>query len=266
MSQGSPVGTNDAPIRLEALVHGWFAVLAACVFALITWPLFPSSDAMRSALHPAVFAGCCWAGQLWYATRVSIAQTGRTVREDLTGVANTVTLFRGGLFGVVIGFVVVPPDTALIWIPALCYGIGVCLDYIDGALAQTIGRETRVGTRLDMAFDTFGFVAAPLVAVVWGRLPAWYLTLSILRYAYRAGLYYRRRRDRPVYDRPDSDLGKYLAGLQMAFLTVALAPVVPATLVRTVAPAVLAPSVVVFCRDFLVASGRVPHVDSSGGN
>jgi len=44
----------------------------------------------------------------------------------------------------------------------------------------------------------------------------------------------------------------------MVFITVALAPPVPTGLVFTVAPAVLAPSLAVFARDFLYVSGRLP--------
>jgi CDP-diacylglycerol--glycerol-3-phosphate 3-phosphatidyltransferase len=234
------------------LVQSGLVVLAAAAFSAVTWPLFPERDVMGASLHPALIAGGCWAGQLWYATRVSPARALRATAADLTGLANVVTLVRGGLFAVVASFAVVPRSTTLVWVPALCYGAGALLDGFDGALARTIGSETRVGNRLDLAFDTFGFVAAPLVAVLWGRLP-----LSALRYVYRGGLSYRRLRGRTVYDRPDSDLGKYLAGLQMGFLTVALAPAVPVSLIHAGAPIVLAPSVAVFARDFLVASGRL---------
>jgi CDP-diacylglycerol--glycerol-3-phosphate 3-phosphatidyltransferase len=144
-------------------------------------------------------------------------------------------------------------------VPAVCYGTGVVLDKLDGAVARTVGEQTPLGTRLDMAFDTFGFVVAPLVAVLWGRLPVWYLSIAAARYVYLGGVRWRRLRGRPVGERPDSDLGKYLAGVQMVFLTVALVPLVPSDILSTVAPAVLAPSLAVFARDFLVVSGRLPR-------
>ena len=241
----------------DSLVRGGLAAVAAAGFTAVMWPLFPERDAMAVVLHPALIAGGCWASQLWYALRATAARTLRVAVTELTGFANTVTLVRGGLFAVVASFAVVPQDTTLVWVPALCYGTGVVLDRLDGVVARTVGSETRVGTRLDMTFDTFGFVAAPLVAVLWDQLPVWYLSLSTLRYVYRGALSYRRLRGRPVYDRPDSDLGRYLAGIQMAFLTVALAPTFPESLVRVAAPFVLAASVAVFIRDFLVASGRL---------
>jgi CDP-diacylglycerol--glycerol-3-phosphate 3-phosphatidyltransferase len=109
-----------------------------------------------------------------------------------------------------------------------------------------------------MAFDTFGFVVAPLVAVLWGQLPVWYLSLSAARYVYRGGIAWRRFRDRPLFEEPGSDVGKYLAGMQMVFLTAALAPIVPTRLVWTAAPFVLLPSLLIFARDFLTVSGRIP--------
>jgi len=176
--------------------------------------------------------------------------------------ANTVTSARGGLYAVVAAFVFVPPETALAWMPAACYGTGVFLDQVDGILARTVSDETPLGKRLDMAFDTFGFVVAPLVAVVWNLLPAYYLSLSAARFLYRGAEEWRRFRGRPVYDPPDNDLGRYLAGTQMLFLTAALAPPVPTDLVFLAAPFVLAPSIAVFVRDYLYMSGRLPRDDA----
>ncbi len=241
------------------------AVLGAVSLAAVLVALFPTAEMADWLVHPAAVAGVCWTGQLWYVGYSLDARRVPGVRwHHLLGLANALTLLRGGLYAIVAGFVVVPPDTDLAWVPAACYGLGVVLDRLDGVVARTVGTQTALGTRLDTAFDTFGFVVAPLVAVLWGRLPVWYLSLSAARYVYLAGLYWRRVRDRPVFDRPDSDLGKYLAGMQMVFLTVALAPGTPVDLVWMVSPAVLAPSLVVFGRDFLVASGRLSrHVDDS---
>lgn len=232
-------------------------LLAAASLAVVLLPLFPSSEATAWGVHPTALAGSAWAGQLWYVGRILATTAGASPVWQLVGIANTLTLVRGGLYAVVAGFAVVPADTTLVWVPALCYGAGVTLDGLDGAVARTIGEQTAVGRRLDVAFDTFGFVVAPLVAVLWGQLPVWYLSLSAARYVYLGGLYWRRRHDRPVFDRPDNNLGKHLAAVQMAFLTAALVPTVPTPLVWTFAPVVLAPSLGVFVRDFLVASGRL---------
>ena len=233
-------------------------LLAATVLAGILWQVLPTEAGVSWALSPAIVAGVCWAGQLWYVGySIDSVPEAASVRQHLFGVANTLTLVRGALYAIVAGLVVVPAGTDLAWLAALCYGIGVLLDKLDGTVARTVGQETELGTRLDTAFDTFGFVAAPLVAVLWGLLPVWYLSISAARYVFIAGIRLRRLRGLPVYDRPDSDLGKYLAGVQMVFITIALVPPVPTDLVWAVAPVVLAPSLIVFGRDYLAVSGRL---------
>ena len=217
--------------------------------------------ALRTVSFPestAFVAGACWGGLLWYVGRCLDGDpaSGRAWRP-LFGLANAVTLVRGVLFAVVTGFALVPPGTDLGWVPAVAYGTGVALDGLDGTVARTVGEETPLGERLDMAFDTFGFVVAPLVAVAWRALPVWYLSLSAARYVYRGGLAWRRFAGRPLFDPPDSDVGRYLAGVQMVFLTAALSPAVPRSLSLTLAPIVLAPSLAVFARDFLVVAGRL---------
>jgi len=233
-------------------------LFGALALTILLWGLYSPRTIDTWILDPAVVAGLCLAGQLWYVShRLVPSQLARDPQDTLFGLANTLTLVRGALYAVVAGFVVVPPDTRLVWVPALAYGSGVVLDKLDGTVARTVGQTTALGKRLDMTFDTFGFVAAPLVAVLWGQLPVWYLSLSAARYVYRGGLAWRRHRGRPLFDGPDSDLGRYLAGMQMVFLTAALTPAVPTAFVRSVAPVVLAPSLLVFARDFLIVTGRL---------
>jgi len=226
------------------------AVAAACLMAVL-WPLFALDAALT--VHPVVVVGLSWAGQLWYVSY----SLGTGPIAGAFGLANGLTLLRGALYAVVAGFVVVPAETTLSWVPALCYGGGVVLDRLDGAVARTIGRETELGRRLDMAFDTFGFLAAPVVAVLWGALPAYYLAVSVARYAFVAAVRLHRWRGGQTHSLPDSDLGKYLAGIQMVFVTLALAPPAPTGLVHAVAPVVLAPTLAVFGRDYLHATGRL---------
>ena len=244
--------------RVSPVYRFGLPLLVAAGLTAVLLPLFPADEMTGYVFHPAVVVGIAWAGQLLYVVR-SLGPTafGGPVLTDILGLANLITLVRGLLYAVVVGFAFVPPGTTLVWVPALCYGTGAVLDRIDGLVARTVGEETALGRRLDMAFDTFGFVAAPLVAVLWGLLPVWYLSLSAARYVFVLGLSWRRVNGRPVYDLPDSNLGKYLAGVQMVFVTIALAPPAPTGLVRALAPVVLAPSLAVFIRDFLVASGRL---------
>jgi CDP-diacylglycerol--glycerol-3-phosphate 3-phosphatidyltransferase len=230
----------------------WLAV-AAVPLGYALWLLRDSLDANRPP------AGSGSEGP-------TAADGGAPVARTL-GVANTVTLARGWLYAGVAGFLLVPAaGTGWRWLPVAWYGIGAALDWVDGALARTVGRPSRLGARLDLAFDTLGFLVAPLVAVAWGRLPVWYLSLSAARYLFKFGCWARRRRDLPVGELPESRVRRPLAGLQMAFITVALLPVVPIGPLRVAAVAVLLPSLTVFARDYLVVAGYVgeanPHTGS----
>lgn len=178
-------------------------------------------------------------------------------RFDSLGPANLLTLGRGGLFAAVAGFALLQPVGWIGWAPALLYGIGCAFDWVDGFLARLREQTTVLGERLDMAIDSLGFVVAPVVAIAWGQLPIWYLTLSAARYVYKAGTARRERRGLPVSDLPDSLVRRPLAGLQMIFLTLALAPVFSAATIWTAAPFVLLPSLLVFARDYLVVAGHV---------
>jgi CDP-diacylglycerol--glycerol-3-phosphate 3-phosphatidyltransferase len=183
------------------------------------------------------------------------------------GVANAVTLGRGWLYAADAGFLfVVPPlDSPWRWVPFLLYGTGAALDAVDGALARTVGRETALGTKLDMACDTVGFLVAPLVGVVWGSLPVWYLSISVARYLFKLGRGWRRRRGKPVYDLPESRVRRPLAGVQMAFIVAALCPLVPSTVVWPAAAVVVTPSLVVFARDYLVVAGFLGDAERDHG-
>jgi CDP-diacylglycerol--glycerol-3-phosphate 3-phosphatidyltransferase len=182
------------------------------------------------------------------------------VPRGTLGAANAVTLVRGVLFAGAAGFLLVPPSSPLVrWAPGVCYGAGAALDYVDGILARRRGRTTELGTRLDHAFDTLGFLVAPLVGVAWGRLPVWYLSLSAARYVFRAGRAWRLSTGRRVDPLPESRLRRRLAAFQMAFITVALLPVVPSSIVHPAAAVALAPSLTVFARDWLVVAGHLPQ-------
>jgi len=209
---------------------------------------------LRAALVWAAVAGPVLAYEAWffYSRREAGAPLG-AIRA-----ANAVTLARGWLFAAVGGFVALEPSAAIAWVPGLCYGTGALLDQVDGRLARYTGTESDLGEQLDMAVDTLGFVVAPAVAVAWGRLPVWYLLLAAARYLFKLGRGYRRWRGLPVYELPPSSLRRNLSGLQMAFLTVALLPLVPPDILAVAAVGVLTPSLAMFVRDYLVVAGHHP--------
>ena len=188
----------------------------------------------------------------------AVPDGGTTVYPTL-GLANGVTLGRGWLYAGVAGFLLVTPaaDSVWRWLPALWYGGGVALDWIDGFVARRVSRRTLLGERLDLAFDTMGFLVAPLVAIAWGALPVWYLTVSAARYSYRFGCWLHERRGGVLGDLPESRLRRPLAGLQMAVVALALLPVVPPRVAWPVATLAMLPSLAVFARDYLAVTGRL---------
>ncbi|WP_394327142.1 CDP-alcohol phosphatidyltransferase family protein [Halodesulfurarchaeum formicicum] len=252
MMEQSP--KRSLPVSIEVGIP----LVGAILLTLTLRTLYPLERVDTGVLDPAILAGLFLAAQWTYVNHslVPAAATDRLLGGVL-GIANTLTLLRGALYAVVAGFIVVPPEPPLVWVPAVAYGSGVVLDKLDGLIARSVGEETPLGARLDMAFDTFGFVAAPLVAVRWEFLPVWYLLLSAAKYVYRGGLAWRGQRDQPVYDLPESVIRRYLAGMQMVFLTIALVPVAPRRYVLAVAPFALAASLLVFARDYLVVTGRL---------
>lgn len=181
------------------------------------------------------------------------------------GPATHVTVGRGVLLAWVAGFLAVTwaalPTWAL-WLPALGYGAAAALDAVDGAVARRTGRVTRLGARLDMSFDALGLFVAPLVGVVAGQLPWWYLSVGAARYVFVAGIRVRERRDLPVFDLPPRASRRVLAGLQMAFVAVALTPVVsPAA--GTVGAALFGGALLGgFARDWCYVSGRLEDTET----
>jgi CDP-diacylglycerol--glycerol-3-phosphate 3-phosphatidyltransferase len=93
----------------------------------------------------------------------------------------------------------------------------------------------------------------------------WYLSISVARYLFKLGRGWRRRRGKPVYVLPESRVRRPLAGVQMAFITAALCPLVPRSVVWPAAAVVVTPSLVVFARDYLVVAGYLGDAERDRG-
>lgn len=175
------------------------------------------------------------------------------------GPATLLTFTRGVLLAFLAGFLLLPqPTESLVWLPALLYGSAAITDYADGAVARLTDRVTTLGARLDTEFDALGILIAPLLAVLYGQLPIWYLSVSAARYLFVLGTWIRRRRELPVSDLPSRRSRRLLAGLQMAFLSVVLSPVVEPPITVVAAVVVAVPFVAGFVRDWLYVSDRLP--------
>ena len=171
------------------------------------------------------------------------------------GVATWVTVFRSVLVAVAAGFLLLPvPEGWLALVPAAAYSLASVLDHVDGRLARALDRTTRLGERLDMEVDAAGILVAALLGIHYGVLPAWYVSIGLARYLFVAGLQWRARRGLPVAELDPSRLRRWLAGVQMGFLSVSLWPQVPASWSLLLAPLFGGASLAMFARDWAVVS------------
>ncbi|WP_245998535.1 CDP-alcohol phosphatidyltransferase family protein [Halalkalicoccus subterraneus] len=174
------------------------------------------------------------------------------------GPGTALTITRGVLVAFLAGFLLLPqPTESLVWLPAALYGGAALVDYVDGTLARLTDHVTTLGARLDTEFDALGILIAPLLAVLYGQLPLWYLSISAARYLFVLGRWLRRRRGRPVFALPPRRSRRLLAGVQMAFLTLVLSPAATPPVTSAGAVFVAGPFIAGFVRDWLYVSGRL---------
>ncbi len=176
------------------------------------------------------------------------------------GLATAVTLVRGALLAVAAGFLFVPMATGWgEWVPAVTYSLASILDHVDGRVARALQRTTRLGETLDMELDAAGILIASALAIHYGKLPVWYLAIGLARYAFVAGLWWRRRRGLRTEPLDPSSTRRLLAGVQMGFLSVSLWPPVAAELTGLLAPGFGGITLAMFLRDWLQVSARLPR-------
>ncbi|MHA7878600.1 MAG: CDP-alcohol phosphatidyltransferase family protein [Saccharospirillum sp.] len=176
------------------------------------------------------------------------------------GYGNLVSLLRGWLIAASAGclpLVMTKSDPSLVYLVAALYTLAALGDGLDGYLARRQQQTTQLGAELDTVLDAFGLVVAPVLAITLGKLHESYLVVSIAYYLFQAGIRWRQYRQRPVYPLPPSRLRRILAGLQMAWVAIALWPPVTANLAQVAGAVVMTPLLIGFCRDWLYVSGRL---------
>ncbi len=183
------------------------------------------------------------------------------------GIGNRITLLRGLLIAATAGFLVTVPGASNPWIfyiPAAFYTAAVVGDWLDGYFARWQRQTSRLGAELDTVLDALGLLVAPLLAVMLGKLHVSYLLVSVAYYLFEWGKAWRRRYRRPVYALPASRLRRYLAGMQMVLVALALWPPIAGSLTRILGIILMLPLLFGFCRDWLAVSGR-RRVTQEGG-
>lgn len=172
------------------------------------------------------------------------------------GWGNILTLGRGLLVAGMLGFLFLPrPPGWLIWLPGILYVLSDAADFFDGYVARRTNHATRLGEILDMSLDGVGVLAACLLAVQYGQVPAWYILVGLARYLFLAGMWLRKKLGKSIYEMPPSLSRRIFAGLQMGFLAAILLPLFspPGTFIAAALFGL--PLLAGFGRDWLYVSG-----------
>jgi CDP-diacylglycerol--glycerol-3-phosphate 3-phosphatidyltransferase len=239
----------------RVIVVGLLVVLAASAVSLTAW---------RAPWTSAAFLSLSLSLATWLVVSSTLWRFRALVDPAATrfGAATRLTLLRGLLVSVAAGFAPVPPAgrVGIVgWLPALLYAAAAIIDRFDGIVARRLGQTTALGARLDEAMDALGLLAAPAVAVAWGRLPPWYLLLGAAYYLFHAAIWLRRRLDLPIHldkvTRRQST--RIFAGLQMTLVAVALAPLLPLAVTAVAATLLMLPTLIFFARDWFIVIGRL---------
>jgi CDP-diacylglycerol--glycerol-3-phosphate 3-phosphatidyltransferase len=274
MADSPELASEIMPGDVAAALKGQVQLIAVfgigLLVALSIALLVPEGAGM--ALGWLLAALACWGFVLWQCNRrLHLSrQPGTGVYYPTLGVGNRITLFRGWFIAAMAGFLPTAfgdvafgaialgdRQTGLFYAPAAFYTLAAAGDWLDGYMARRQQQTTQLGMELDTVLDAFGLLMAPLLAVLTGKLHVSYLLVSVAYYLFQWGIHWRQRQGRTVFPLPPSRLRRYLAGIQMALVAIALWPFVPADLSMAFGIALMIPLLAGFCRDWLHVSGRL---------
>jgi CDP-diacylglycerol---glycerol-3-phosphate 3-phosphatidyltransferase len=176
------------------------------------------------------------------------------------GLPNWLTVSRGAVLALVAGFVLVPrPEGWLAWAPAVMYVGAMLVDYLDGYVARISGVTTRLGARLDMHYDSHGYIIGGLLIVLWGQAPPWYLLVALAWPLYVLGERILVRQNKPLRPLYPNPFRRVLSGAQMGFTAVLLFPVFTPPGTTIAATLYMLPFLTNFLLDGLWVSGILPE-------
>jgi CDP-diacylglycerol--glycerol-3-phosphate 3-phosphatidyltransferase len=177
------------------------------------------------------------------------------VLPDL-GSANIVSLARGVLAAGLAFFLGVPRPAGWIgWVPGGVFMVITGTDSLDGYLARRFDRETILGRRLDLTFDTGAALAAALLAVAYGQVPLWFSFVGALPCVFHGFLRLRRRHGFVVRELPPSGSRGVIGGFVYGFLLLSVAPVLPLRATALAGTFIALAVAASFARDGLIAMG-----------
>ena len=177
------------------------------------------------------------------------------------GYGTWLTIIRGALLAVLSGYLFQPwpisgssPDS-LSWTPGILYITAAIMDFADGRIARACRHETRLGAFLDVNLDALGLLLAPLLAVWYGQLPSAYLSVGFAYYVYLSGIRLRKKFSKPVVEPGPWRGARIIAGVQMAFVGIALLPILRPPVTTLSAYVFMIPLLAGFVRDWMIVCG-----------
>lgn len=231
------------------------------LFVLLFWTIFNSiwgtkSSALWLALV-VIFSIVSYFCQLFYLPLNYNSQM--RIQYASLGAATIITISRGYLLAMLAGFLFCPMYNTINypwvkWLPGFIYLIAGIADYLDGYIARVRQHESLFGQKLENYFDSFGLMAAPILAVVLRRLPLWYLLIIVVQSVVSIVLFIRKTFGRKNAEIPARPNARIVAGIQMGFVGFALLPLFSVNALALVALAVLFPSMWEFIVDLLHAT------------
>jgi CDP-diacylglycerol--glycerol-3-phosphate 3-phosphatidyltransferase len=135
------------------------------------------------------------------------------LRTGRLNLPNILTLARVAAVPLIVIIMLSDSREAGFWAAAI-FGIAAVTDFIDGWLARKWGVVTVLGKFLDPLADKLIVMAALIMLVPFGRIPAWVVFLVLAREIIVTGLRSIASSEGIVIDA--SDLGKYKTIYQMA--------------------------------------------------
>lgn len=174
------------------------------------------------------------------------------------GIGNQLTLFRGLLFGLLAGFLVLPPLTGLwAWVPGILYTVASLTDLLDGRLARKHDQTTDLGARLDVEVDSLGILVAFILGVNLGQLPVYFAYAGLLFYGYRVFLWGWKRAGGSITAAPHRRWRSMVGGFEVGFLCVMLFPIFKPPLTTAVGLSIVLPVIASFLWDGLITTGAI---------
>ncbi|MEA2697468.1 MAG: CDP-diacylglycerol---glycerol-3-phosphate 3-phosphatidyltransferase [Myxococcales bacterium] len=246
---------------IAGVTFGGAAMLIAAAASLFSQWTARASFAVGAGAAWLFFCTALWRRRALNVSGDDAAKTPAAAAAAALTVATWITVTRALLVCALAGFFLSPIVSptlkdAAAWIPGSLYLVAVLGDLVDGAVARRLRQSTRLGASLDITTDALGLLVAPLLAVRLGRLPPWYLLLSVAYPLFQAGLRLRARWHLPSFPerlRPNPR-ARILAGVQMGLVTTALFPVLPPSLLWPAATVIMAPTLVLFAREWRTAT------------